>query len=95
MGMTFGLPPRAEPEMCFPRNNVFGLSNSAFRSDLLRRCLPIPADAVLVDWFLATRAWLMGARMAFDPEVEMDYRQYGGNMARVGPPFDLRRSSGH
>ena len=42
LGMTFGLPPQARPEDVLPRNNVFGLSNSAFRSDLLRRCLPIP-----------------------------------------------------
>lgn len=87
LGLTFGLPPQLGPEDVFPRNNVFGFSNSAFRSDLLRRCLPIPADAVLVDWFLATRAWLLGARMAFDCVPRMDYRQHPTNTARVGFPF--------
>lgn len=91
LGMTFGLPPRAKPDEVLPRTNVFGLSNSAFRSDFLRRCLPIPADAVLVDWFLATQAWLMGARLAFSPQVAMDYRQYSGNMARVRQPFGVRQ----
>lgn len=90
LGLTLGLPPMTGPESVFPRNNVFGLSNSAFRSDLLRKCLPIPATAELVDWFLATKAWLYGARLSFDDIVRMDYRQHGENMARVRPPF-----SGH
>jgi hypothetical protein len=88
LGMTFGLPRNAEPYAVFPRNNIFGLSNSAIRSDLLRQCLPLPASCVLVDWFLSTRAWLLGARLAFSPQVEMDYRQHGANLARVAPPFD-------
>ncbi|MGD0458149.1 MAG: hypothetical protein ABSC21_10435 [Terriglobia bacterium] len=87
LGLTFGLPPQLGPEDVFPRNNVFGFSNSAFRSDLLRRCLPIPAGAVLVDWFLATRAWLLGARLAFDHVPRMDYRQHPTNAARVRFPF--------
>lgn len=91
VGMIFGLPSSAEPEDVLPRNNVFGLSNSVFRSDVLRRCLPIPADAALVDWFLVTRAWLLGARLAFSPEVGMDYRQHDANMARVRPPFSARQ----
>jgi hypothetical protein len=83
LGLTLSLPAQLQPEDVFPRNNVFGFSNSAFRSDLLRRCLPIPAGAVLVDWFLATRAWLLGARLAFDPVARMDYRQHPANTARV------------
>jgi hypothetical protein len=88
LGLTFGLPPKARPEDVLPKNNVIGLSNSAFRSDLLRQCLPIPAEVTLVDWFLATKAWLYGARLAFDDVVRMDYRRHGANMARVMPPFD-------
>ena len=88
LGMTLGLPQATVPESVFPRNNVFGLSNSAFRSDLLRRCLPIPATAALVDWFLATRAWLLGAKLTFEEIVRMDYRQHGANMAQVRPPFN-------
>lgn len=87
LGRTIGLPLQAAPEDVLPRNNIFGFSNTAYRSDLLGRCLPIPAHAVLVDWFLATRAWLCGARLGFDPEVRMDYRQHEANTARVRSPF--------
>ncbi len=55
MGISFRLPAQTSPEEILPRNNVFGLSNSAFRSEVLRRCLPIPADVVLVDWYLSTQ----------------------------------------
>lgn len=89
LSSTFGLPPQTKIDDVFPRNNVFGLSNSAFRSDLLRRCLPIPKDAVLVDWFLSTKAWLLGAKLFFDPLVRMDYRQHGTNMAKVRAPFNV------
>lgn len=88
LGTTLGLPSHADPDSVLPRNNIFGLSNTAIRSSLLRRCLPIPAEAVLVDWFLVTRAWLLGAHLAFDNELGMDYRQHGANMARIIPPFD-------
>jgi hypothetical protein len=91
LGMTFGLPPQARPEDVLPRNNVFGFSNSAYRSDLLRRCLPIPDTAVLVDWYLATKAWVYEARLVFDPVVRMDYRQHDANMARVRPPFNRQQ----
>jgi hypothetical protein len=87
MDVTFTLPPNTAPEDVFPRNNVFGLSNTALRSNALRRCLPIPAEAILVDWFLSTRAWLLGARLAFGAKVEMDYRQHRANTARVLGPF--------
>jgi hypothetical protein len=87
----FELPPQASAEDILPRNNVFGFSNSAYRSDVLRRCLPIPPDVALVDWYLATRAWLSGARLTFDGQVRMDYRQHGANMARVMQPFSAQQ----
>lgn len=87
LDLTFELPPQFAPEDVFPRNNIFGFSNSAFRSELLRRCLPIPPDAVLVDWLLATRAWLLGAKLAFDRVPRMDYRQHPTNTARVRFPI--------
>jgi hypothetical protein len=86
-GRDFALPGHLAADAVFPRANAYGLSNSAARSDVLRRCLPIPRDAALVDWYLWTRAWLFGARFAFGDRVEMDYRQYGANTARVLGPF--------
>src|SRR6201999_564792 len=87
LGSEFNLDPVQESSQILPANNVFGFSNSAYRCELLERCLPIPKDAVLVDWYLATRAWLFGAKLSFDREVRMSYRQYGANTARVRLPF--------
>ena len=87
LGMTFAPPAGVDPMDSFPHTNAFGMSNSAVRAGLLARCLPIPAAAVLVDWYLATRAWLFGARFAYGDRTEMDYRQYGANTARVRGPY--------
>ena len=82
---------RERSNSILPRTNAFGLSNTAYRSDVLRACLPIPAAAALVDWYLITMAWLQGARLAFDPTPRMDYRQHGANMARIRSPFTAER----
>ena len=91
MGMSLATPGEGETESILPRTNAFGLSNTAYRSDVLRACLRIPAGAVLVDWYLITMAWLHGARLAFDPAPRMDYRQHDANMARILPPFNPDR----
>lgn len=70
-----------------PRANVFGLSNSTYRADVLRACLPLPSSCIAVDWYLATAAWLRGARLALDPAAHMFYRQHGNNIAPVVSPF--------
>jgi hypothetical protein len=87
LGLTFTLTADVSPDQVLPRNNIFGFSNSAFRSALLQRCLPISSAALLVDWFLATRAWLLGARLAFDRVPRMDYRQHANNTARLRFPI--------
>ena len=87
LGSKFNLDPAVKPSQVLPGNNVFGFSNSAYRCELLGRCLPIPRDAVLVDWYIATRAWLFGAELSFDNSVRMKYRQYDANTARVRLPF--------
>ena len=91
LGTTLTLPEGASPDNILPRSNVFGFSNSAYRSELLRRCLPLPAGSLLIDWFLATKAWLMGAKLAFDPIVRMEYRQHGANLAPIRFPFDANQ----
>lgn len=87
LGKELNLPPQISPNVILPRHNVFGLSNTAWRSSLLKKCLPVPSTAVIVDWFLATRAWLLGASLYFDQSVCMDYRQYASNSTRVCGPF--------
>ena len=67
----------------------FGFSNSAWRTKMLKRCLEAPADVPALDWILLCRAWLNGASIVGDPTVRHSYRQYGSNLARIMPPFDL------
>ena len=86
-GEVFGPPEGLDPVADLPYHNVFGLSNTAYRSVTLRACLPIPDECVLIDWLLATRAWALGARMAFDATPRMIYRQHSASATRVSPPF--------
>jgi hypothetical protein len=74
-------------EAVFPSRNVFGLSNSALKADALRACLPIPREARIVDWYVASSVWLAGGRLAFDSYIGMDYRQHPANMTRIRPPY--------
>lgn len=94
LGVSLATPGEGGADCVLPRTNAFGLSNTAYRTDVLRACLPIPAAAALVDWYLITMAWLQGARLAFDPTPRMDYRQHGANMARMLPPFTTERVRG-
>lgn len=73
------------------RTNVYGFSNTTWRASVLAACLPAPADCVLMDWFVATTACLMGATTGIDPAPRMLYRQHPGNIARVLPPFSGRQ----
>jgi hypothetical protein len=91
LGASLVIPGDSNPGSTLPRTNAFGLSNTAYRCDILRACLPIPAAATLVDWYLVTMAWLRDARLAFDPTARMDYRQHGANVARIRPPFTAER----
>lgn len=90
-GQEFTVDDASSPDAVLPRHNVFGFSNSAYRCDVLAACLPIPSSAVLVDWYVVTRAWLAGARLAFDRRPHMRYRQYEQNLACVVPPFTAQR----
>lgn len=88
LGIYFGLVEGEEPDSMLPRNNFLGLSNTAWRSETLRKCLSSPDDCIALDWLLATRAWGQHARITFDRSIRMRYRQYGENVARVMPPFN-------
>lgn len=89
-GLVLAPPSRNGSWDLLVRANCFGLGNSAYRSSVLQRCLPIPSDCVMEDWFLATRAWTQGARLAFDGECGMAYRRHGANMTSVVAPFTER-----
>lgn len=83
----FSPAPASRPEALLPTRNVFGLSNSAYRAESLRRCLPIPEHCVLIDWLLATRAWSLNGDFGFDYIPRMHYRQHAANIAGVLGPF--------
>jgi hypothetical protein len=87
LGRTFGPASSSSYDVLLARHNIFGLSNSAYRADILRRCLPIPADCVLIDWLLATRALAAGASLTFDFTPRMAYRRYARNVTPLLPPF--------
>lgn len=69
------------------RTNIYGLSNTAYRTDVLEKCLPFPENCILLDWFIATKALNNSAVPYFDKQVRMLYRQHSLNTARVLPPF--------
>lgn len=91
LGIYFGLIDGETPGDILPFNNFLGLSNSAWRSKTLGKCLPVPEQCVAMDWLLAMRAWGIGARFKFDRNVRMRYRQYGANIACVVPPFSTEQ----
>lgn len=96
LGATMPPDQYAHPAKALPEHNIFGLSNAAYRTDLLAACLPLPEDVVLIDWFLATQAWLRGASLSFDPTVQMKYRRHDENMLPLLPPFsaeEIRRTT--
>jgi hypothetical protein len=96
LGFVFGPDRPVDWSGFLPSYNVFGLSNAAYRAEVLRRVPPAPADCVAFDWHLVTHAWCGGASLSFDEMPRMAYRQYGDNVARVVRPFaeaDIERAT--
>jgi hypothetical protein len=91
LNATFGPEEDADIASSLPYTNAFGFSNTVYRSSALRRCLTTASEVEILDWFLATRAWLFGARFAFDSVARMRYRQHVGNTAGVLGPFTPER----
>jgi hypothetical protein len=87
LGISFQMPSDRNIASLLPWFNIFGMSNTCYSSEILKKCLPFPIDCVLLDWFVATRAWANDACMFFDPVQRMSYRQHSSNTARVIPPF--------
>jgi hypothetical protein len=87
LGVSFAVPLGVRVPELLPRLNAFGLSNSAYRTDVLASCLPIPTGTAIVDWYLSTRAWLAGATFHFDQAARMLYRQHSVAACQLIPPF--------
>jgi hypothetical protein len=86
LGLTFSTP-RTDWTDLLSHYNVFGLSNTAYRTETLANCLPVPPDTVMMDWLLVVNALQYNATLFFDPTPHMLYRQYPNNTARVLPPY--------
>ncbi|KAF1076908.1 hypothetical protein [Methanogenium sp. MK-MG] len=87
LSIEFNRPPNVEISDLLLRNNIFGLTNTAYNSETLKKCLPFPQNCVLLDWFIATMAMNNNAKMFFDDIPKMKYRQHSANTAPVLPPF--------
>jgi glycosyltransferase involved in cell wall biosynthesis len=86
LGQTFTSSRTDWPEL-LSRYNIFGLSNTAYRTETLANCLPFPSDTVMVDWLLITNALQNNAQLYFDQIPHMLYRQYENNTAKVLAPY--------
>lgn len=91
LGVYFGLFEDENPDAILQYNNFLGLSNTAWKSEILEKCLPVPEQCVTFDWLLAVRAWGLEARITFDSTVRMHYRQHDTNTACVIPPFSAEQ----
>jgi hypothetical protein len=69
--------------------NVFGLSNTAYRSHVLKQVGDVSAATGIVDWYLVTSALAAGHNLVFDDEVRMHYRQYGASTLESFPPYSV------
>ena len=63
--------------------NVFGFGNTVWRSDALRKLLPIDTSVEMFDWVLAKQAKSEGFLMRFEPTPLIRYRMYGQNDSLV------------
>ena len=87
LGKLYPVEDNYDYDLFLPTSNVFGMSNSAYNSCLLNKIMEFPSECVIYDWFIATKAWLSGAKMGTSSEVLMNYRQHASNIANVLPPF--------
>ena len=97
MKESFTLEPTQQDwQALLSRVNVFGFSNTAYRTNILKACFPVPQATVMLDWLVVTKALFNGARLYFDSTAQMLYRQYETNTARVLAPYtseQIHRSS--
>ena len=75
-----GLSPadQANPQRLLSRNEVTGCAMACNRA-LLEIALPLPAEAIMHDWWLALCAAYFGT-LAFLPQQLVQYRQHGHNV---------------
>lgn len=96
IGRAMPPPEYDTPGDVLPHHNIFGLSNTVYRAQALEKGLPLPKGVTLIDWYLATQAWLRGGDLYLDRTVRMKYRQHSNSTLSLLPPFtaeNVRRTS--
>lgn len=78
-------------DLSLVHTNVFGFSNTTWKSDTLANFLPVPKSCILMDWYVSTLAVWSGAKPGIDPTPRMYYRQHRDNIANVRPPFSAKQ----
>jgi hypothetical protein len=96
--IDFVMPPSGyeTPKDVLPRHNIFGLTNTVHRTQVLDQNLPVPKDTTLIDWYLATQSWLKGSTLSVDQTILMEYRQHDDSTLSLLPPYtkeDVRRTT--
>ena len=94
-GLLFGPAACAAIPESLATGECVGMSNTAYRTDVLRGISPSPPHCRLMDWFMATAGWIRGARFSFDNTPRMMYRQYGHNIARIILHLPQKHSPSH
>lgn len=86
LNVTF---PEVEPSEPPPvtHGNVWGCSNTAYRTEVLREVARFPDNCVLADWYMATLAANVGAKFVFDAEPAMQYRIRPGAPTNPCEPY--------
>ncbi|MGL4610492.1 MAG: hypothetical protein ACRCYY_12570 [Trueperaceae bacterium] len=95
LALTFSTPRTDYPDL-LSHHNIFGLSNTAYRTETLAKCLPFPSEVVLLDWLIVSRALQENAELFFDQTPHMLYRQYATNTAKVITPYtpsDIKKAT--
>ncbi|QLA17066.1 glycosyltransferase family A protein [Desulfolutivibrio sulfoxidireducens] len=83
LGLTMGM----REDFSLVRGNLYGMSNTAYRTRFVRRALPFPEGCLCLDWYLAALAEAEGAGLGFENEPAGLYRQHPDNCASLLPPF--------
>ena len=81
-------------DMVFPvekppitHGNVWGCSNTAYRTEVLCEAARFPDTCVLADWYMATLATSAGAQFVFDANPAMQYRVRSGAPTNPSEPY--------
>lgn len=68
--------------------NIFGFSNTAYRSNILKDIIAIPNQTIMMDWLVVLKALVnKNAQLYFDSNIHMAYRQYESNTNNIVSPL--------